>query len=65
MNDLMDNINESSPVIDNVSGYTNAQFYNALRSDVKSMIQYRDKLLLQTGFNQQIQVNQLFAEYGY
>ena len=50
---------------DNVSGYTNAQFYNALTSNVTSLISYKNLLLQQNNNNQQNSVIQLFNEYGY
>lgn len=65
-NDLMDNRNETRPpqaVNDAVAGFTIQQLFNPLQSDVKSMQQYRDRLMQQTGFNQQV-VN-LFTEYHY
>ena len=65
MNDLMDNAGETFPVTDNVSGYTNAQFYRALMPDVKGMNSYREKLLEQNSNNQANNVNLLFQEYGY
>jgi hypothetical protein len=34
LHDLMDDRVESSPVTDNVSGYTQQKFFNALQSDV-------------------------------
>lgn len=65
--DLIDTRNESpltgGPIFDNASGYTNQQFFNALQTDVRSVRQFRDRLLQQTGFSQQ--VVDLFNEYGY
>jgi len=61
--DLFDNRNESSPVIDNVQGYTNLQFFNALDNDVTSLQAYRVRYLAENGFNQA--VVDLFAEYNY
>ena len=68
MNDLMDGGIEpaqSRILNDNVSGYTNAQFYNALTNDVRGMNSYRDKLLQQNNNNQVNDVNILFQQYGY
>jgi len=68
MNDLMDGGVESlrsNIPFDHVSGYTNAQFYNALTTDVGGMFTYRDKLLQQNNYNQQNEVTQIFSEYGY
>jgi hypothetical protein len=52
-------------VDDQVSNYTDQQFFNALDNDVKSMPQYRNRLLQENGNNQQVQVTNLFAAYGY
>jgi hypothetical protein len=65
--DLNDNRNDRNfdPVlpIDNVAGYTNQQFFNALDIDIRSMPQYRVRFLTENGFNQAV-VN-LFTEYFY
>ncbi len=50
---------------DNVSGYTNAQFYNALTGAVADMNAYKNLLLQQNNYWQQAAVNQLLNEYGY
>jgi len=50
---------------DNVFGYTNQQCFNALQPDVRSVNGFKDRLLNQNGNNQQVQVNQLFTQYGY
>ena len=63
--DLIDVIGENNPVIDNVAGYTNQQCFNALQSDVRSIPDFRIRLLQQNGNNQQLQVNALFNEYHY
>lgn len=69
MNDLMDGGIEDPQstidIYDNVSGYTNAQFFNALTTDVGGMFSYRDKLLQQNNNNQASAVNILFQRYGY
>jgi hypothetical protein len=63
--DLIDDRSEEDPVFDRVTGYTNRQFFAALTSDVTSIRQFRDKLLLNSGNNQQNEVNTLFSSYGY
>jgi hypothetical protein len=50
--DLLDTRNELSPIIDNVQGYTNLQFFNALDNDIFSIQTYRTRLLLESGNNQ-------------
>lgn len=68
MLDLNDFNNETRPpnfVTDRVTGYTNAQFFNALDSDVRSPQTFRDRLLQENGNRQQPQVNALFQSYGY
>lgn len=67
--DLFDNRNDDffNPAFpfDNVVGYTDQQFFNALDNDVRSMPQYRNRLLQQNGNNQLNQVTTLFTDYGY
>ncbi|HTJ47834.1 MAG TPA: hypothetical protein VL443_00160 [Cyclobacteriaceae bacterium] len=69
MMDLMDDtpgeIRPTFPVDDLVSGYTNQQFFNALDSDVRTVIDFKNRLLSENGNNQSIQVNTLFGDYGY
>jgi hypothetical protein len=50
---------------DQVSNYTNLQFFNALDADINSLPAYRVRLLLENGNNQGVQVTNLFAAYGY
>ncbi len=65
--DMMDTRNDfnvaGSPLNDAVSNFTIQQIFNPLQSDVSSPQQYRDRLLQQTGLNQQV-IN-LFSEYHY
>ena len=63
--DMFDLRNEATPVIDNVSGYTNQQLFQALGPNVKSMPQYRVRVLLENNNNQSAQVIQLFSQYNY
>jgi hypothetical protein len=64
--DLFDNrIDPTTLVIDNVTGYTINQCFNALQPNVQSIPAFRDRLLLNSGNNQQAAVNQLFQQYGY
>src|SRR5690625_4316320 len=63
--DLIDNENETAPIIDAVSGYTDQELFNALDNDVNNLGDYRQNLLQENGNNQATQVNQLFNEYGY
>ena len=69
MLDLMDNTTAEQigpvPLADQVTGYTNQQFYNALQSDVNSIGAFRDRLLQQNNNNQQQQVINLVHTYGY
>lgn len=63
---LADNINENTNFMNNqADGYTNAQFFNALDSDVRSPQALRDRLLQENGNRQQPQVTDLFRQYGY
>ena len=61
--DLMDQRNESFPIIDNVSAYSNSSFFNALDIDVKSVIEFRNRMIFENGTNSNL-VN-LFAQYHY
>jgi hypothetical protein len=68
--DMIDNRNDFAiagiPLpIDNVSGYTNFQFNNALDNDIKSMPEFRQRLLQENGNNQSTQIIQLFGQYNY
>lgn len=69
--DLIDDRNDqfvANPRVlinDAVLGYTNQQFFNALDNDVKSLPQFRVRLLNENGSNQAFQVTQLFNGYGY
>jgi hypothetical protein len=65
--DMIDNGLESpaSNIVDNVSSFTNQQFYQALQSNVNSMIDYKAKFLQQNNNSQQIEINALFTEYGF
>jgi len=64
INDLMDTNNESSPVIDNVSGFTFHDIQTALFNKPTTMEQFKS-LLKGISLNQSIQIDQLFASYGY
>ena len=68
--DLIDSENDfftigSTRPIDNVFGYTTQQCFNALQSDVRTVPDFRNRLLLQNGNNQSPSVNTLFNSYGY
>ena len=69
--DLVDNRNDNiaanPPRVlldDNVNGYTNQQFFNALDGGTISLTTYRDRLLQQTN-NNPVGVTQIFSFYGY
>ena len=64
--DLFDTRNDAgAPILDNANGFTINQCYNALQTDVQSIPAFRDRLLQQNGNMQQVQVTQLFQQYGY
>jgi hypothetical protein len=69
--DLMDNRNDNAvPSVrvrlnDNVSNYTNAQFFNALDPDIGSLAGFRIRLLAENGNNQAAGVTEIFTFYGY
>jgi hypothetical protein len=68
--DMMDNtpnetVANGFSVNDNVSGYTNAQMFNAFQSTVYTLHDYRIKLLQQTTNPTSGNVPNLFLQYGY
>ena len=66
MEDLIDNTpTETFPVIDNVNGFTIAQLFNALQSDVTTIPAYRARFIQQNPGNQTTNVTSLFAQYHY
>jgi len=67
MEDLMDNTTEplSTGVNDQVYGFTIAQIFAALQSDVTSVPAYKARLIQQNPGYQTSQVTSLFASYNY
>jgi hypothetical protein len=63
--DLFDSSFEIFPIIDNVSGYTISQCFSALQSDIRTVSDFKNRLLQLNNNNQQFQVNALFDEYNY
>ncbi len=61
--DLIDQRNESNPIIDGVSGYNNTKFFDAMDNDVKSVTQFRERMILENGANANL--TNLFAQYYY
>ena len=51
--------------IDGYQNYTIPQIFNALNNDITDPLLYRNRLLQQNANNQQVQVSELFQEYGY
>ncbi|MBS4064382.1 MAG: hypothetical protein KGZ74_07460 [Chitinophagaceae bacterium] len=68
LNDATNDNNASPvrvPLIDNVSNFTNSQFFNALDNDVFGLPGYRVRLLNENSNNQATGVNSIFSFYGY
>ncbi len=64
--DMFDVRNETgTPIIDGVSNYNNQQFFNALDNDISNLPAFRGRLLNENGNSQNIQVTNLFGQYGY
>lgn len=67
--DMIDNRNDKPfirvDIDDQVTGYTNQQFFNSLDDDINSLPAYRQRLLNENGSNQSVQVTNLFNAYGY
>lgn len=57
--------NFGGQVIDNASGFSMQQCFNALQSDVRTIPAFRNRLLQQNGNIQQAQVNALVNAYNY
>jgi hypothetical protein len=70
MYDLIDNRNDNNavprrvPLDDQVVGYTTAQLFNALQSDITTLQAYHTRLISQTS-NNPAGVNTIFTFYGY
>lgn len=67
MEDLMDTGEPAStyPVNDQVSGFSVAQLFNALQSDISSISSYKTKLIQQNPGYQTTQIGNLFSSYNY
>ena len=69
--DLVDNRNDNIqnpqrvPLVDNVSGYSNQQFFDALDNNITTIPQYKTRLLTNNNNNQAAGVNNIFTFYGY
>jgi hypothetical protein len=70
--DMMDTRNDKTAVPwtginidDQVSGYTNQQFFKAFSSSIGTLGSYKTNLLQQNSNNQATQVNSLFTQYGF
>lgn len=67
--DLLDNRNDlvgtRIALDDQVSGYTNKQFFDALDGDIKSPQNFKQRLLLENNNNQVQGVNTIFTFYNY
>ena len=68
-NDLLDDRNDiffgRVNINDDVFGYTNQAFFNALDPDITNLQGYRIRLLTENGNNQASEVTQLFTDYGF
>ena len=65
MEDLMDNTIKNTPVIDNIGGFTTAQLFNGLQSDVINLQQYRVILIQQNTTASATNITNLFVQYNY
>ena len=67
MEDMMDIGEPTStyPVNDQVSGFSIAQLFNALQSDISSVTAYKTRIIQQNPGNQTTQVGNLFSSYNY
>lgn len=67
--DLWDNRNDNQFITsrpnDNANGFAINQSFNALQPDVRSIPAFRERLLFQNANTQQLEVTQLFQQYGY
>jgi len=68
MYDMLDNDNYWDTYfgyIDNVNLYTLSHCYNAMDDDVVSLVDFKNRILLETNNLQQTEVNDLFTSYGF
>ena len=69
--DLLDNRNDNLqtpvrvPLVDDVLNYSNESFFNALDADIRSLPNYRTRLLSENGNSQAGGVNTIFNFYGF
>jgi hypothetical protein len=63
--DLRDVTNEPTPILDQVSNYTNQQMFGAFLYNIYSLQDYRVKLLQMTTNSTSAFVPSLFSQYGY
>ena len=61
----MDNTIENTPVNDNIGGFTTAQLFNGLQSDVINLQQYRVILIQQNLTISATNSTNLFVQYNY
>jgi hypothetical protein len=52
------------PVVDETQNFTNQWLFNALDGNVRSMAQYRERIIQQNLGNQTLQLRNLFAQYN-
>ena len=68
MYDMVDNDNYWDTYygyVDNVNQYTLINCYNAMDNDVLSLVDFKNRILLETNNLQQTEVNDLFTSYGF
>lgn len=66
--DMSDGLSErftSSRIIDEVEGFTSAQFLGVMTRDVKNIQEFKQRFIEFYGRQQEKQINRLFAQYGY
>jgi hypothetical protein len=64
INDLIDTNNESFPVSDQVSGFTNLDILNVLVQEPSTMQEFKNRVIALKP-NLSMQINLLFSSYGY
>jgi len=65
MYDMTDNVESFTAIRDEVQSYTMQEIFNAMQSNITSVPQFRDEVLIQNNFKEQMSMGILFGDYGF
>lgn len=65
MYDMTDNVESVIAIRDEVQSYTMQEIFNAMQSNITSVPQFRDEVLIQNNFKEQMSMGILFGDYGF